>query len=251
MSEETGTALTVGNQQAIETSRGMMALIDRAARDKDMDVGKLRELLAMQKELIRDQAQNDANQAFARVCKAMPRIKKNGAIDYGKGQKPIAYGKWEDVQEAIKPIYEAEGFTLSFDNASRDGGGLITTAILTHENGVQFRSSISLPLDTSGGKQNIQGMGSTSSYGNRYATRNLFNLIFEGDDDDGVRGGMKFITDEQSAEVNRLIEETGTNKDKFLETLGLATITNIQLGELSMVLNLLHTKLRSQKAKTP
>jgi len=244
--------LTVGQQTAIATSDRMMSLIERAASDKEVDVGKLRELLAMQKEIMHDQAQMDANAAFARTCKAMPKIRKNGLIDYGKG-KPIPYAKWEDVQDCIRPIYEAEGFTLRHDTTPKEGGGITVTAILTHANGIEFTSSISLPLDTSGGKQNIQGMGSSSSYGKRYSTTNLFNLVVEGDDDDGKTGGFVYITDEQVKNVEDLIIESKTNRDSFLHLIGCTDVQNIQKGELTVVINMLRQKIiqNQKKAEKP
>lgn len=253
MADETVKDVALVNEQAAETARGMMSLIKEALTNPAITPEKLNGLLDFKERLDRKNAETEANAAFARVVKSMPAIKKNGMIDFSsekKGkQKPIPYAKFEDIQEAIRPIYEAEDFVLTFDSEPLDSGWAKWSAILTHANGHVRRASISLPLDTSGGKQNVQGAGSTSQYGKRYATGALFNLVFEGADDDGVRGGMKFITDAQVSEINSLIEETGTNKDKFLQSLSLATVSNIEQGELAMVLNLLKNKKRAQEAR--
>lgn len=233
------TALTI----AAEENRSMMEMIMAAARDPAIDPAKLSALLDVKERMMNKQAEFEANQAFARVCKAMPRIKKNGLIDFGKGQKPIPYAKWEDVQDAIRPIYEAEKFTLSFDSEPKEGGGLLYHAILLHENGHSRKSSIPLPLDTSGGKQNIQGMGSSASYGQRYTTKQLFNLVFEGEDDDGVRGGMEFITPEQCQRINDLLAETKADVNRFMQFMSIAEVANIQQRDLQKAL----VKLLSKK----
>ena len=44
------------------------------------------------------------------------------------------------------------------------------------------------PLDTTGGKSNVQAVGSTNSYLRRYVACNIFNIVVVGDDDDGVGG---------------------------------------------------------------
>ena len=44
------------------------------------------------------------------------------------------------------------------------------------------------PPDTSGGKSNVQGVGSTNSYLRRYIVCNIFNIVVVGDDDDGNGG---------------------------------------------------------------
>jgi hypothetical protein len=46
------------------------------------------------------------------------------------------------------------------------------------------------PLDTSGGKSTVQGVGSTNSYLRRYITCNIFNIVVVGDDDDGNGGAI-------------------------------------------------------------
>jgi ERF superfamily len=241
------------SQQSVaiaQDSREWMALIERMATNKDVSVEKLNGLLDLQERLMRKNAEVEANQAFARVCANMPRIKKNGLIDFGKGQKPISYAKWEDVQDVIKPIYEAERFRLGFDTEPREGGGLIVIAILTHENGHIITSRFPVPLDTSGGKQNIQGMGSAGSYGQRYATKNLFNLVFEGEDDDGIRGAATFIDLEQCKVINALLDTTKADIMRFLQFMEVAEVANIQKKDYTRALNALGTKIVREQEGT-
>jgi hypothetical protein len=44
------------------------------------------------------------------------------------------------------------------------------------------------PLDTTGGKSNVQSVGSTNSFLRRYVACNIFNIVVVGDDDDGAGG---------------------------------------------------------------
>ena len=46
---------------------------------------------------------------------------------------------------------------------------------------------MSAPLDTTGGKSEVQAAGSTNSYLRRYIACNIFNIVVVGDDDDGDR----------------------------------------------------------------
>lgn len=220
-----------------------MTLIERMATNKDVDVVKLNALLDMKDRMLTKHAEIEANEAFARVLKNMPRIKKSGMIEYNKpGIKPIPYGKWEDIIDAIRPIYEAENFTLAFDSEQREGGGITSIAILTHANGHIIKSRFSVPLDTSGGKQNVQGMGSSSSFANRYATRNMFNLVFEGEDDDGVKGGAVFITVEQQCQLNALMEETKTEPVNFLRMFEITSVENVEKRDFPKLMNFLTAK---------
>lgn len=242
--------------EAAQATAQILTIIANAAKDPTVDVGKLERLLEMQRSLMREQHEMEARQAIQRVCATMPRIKKSGIIDFNKAgervdpKKQIPYAKWENIQDAIRPIYEAEGFTLRHDTEPRqDGGGLICTAILTHENGTFFKASIPLPLDTSGGKQNIQGMGSSASYGQRYSTKLLFNLVFEGEDDDGKLAGVTFIEPSQVKEVQALIDETRTDAESFLEMIGHTNVESISKAELPIVLNMLFAKRDKIKEK--
>jgi hypothetical protein len=51
-------------------------------------------------------------------------------------------------------------------------------------------------------------MGSSLSYGKRYTTEMLLNIVREGDDDDGVRA--EAIDETQKAELVALLQETNT-----------------------------------------
>ena len=253
-------ALTVQDSAA---SRSMLNFIAMAVERPDIDVEKLRALLDMQRGLLDDDARAQFNHDFIAMQSALPRIKKNGTLEYpvnkndpdGPKRKISNYAKWEDIDAGIRPILSEHGFALSFSTAPRqgDGGGLIVTAILRHRAGHSTETPIPVPLDTSGGKNNLQGYGSSLSYGKKYASFAALNIITEGEDDDGVRGGMEFITAEQVKELNDLIQATGTDFNNFCDTMGVRGLTEIQVPALVVALNLLAAKKasREKRAKEP
>lgn len=209
---------------ALPVERVLTAVID-AASNPAVDVGKMRELLGLQKELMAMQAEQQFTDAFDRLARVLPRIKKNGQVEYKdkkteRIEKAFRFATYEDIDAAIRPLLLAEGFTLSFDTVPRvgDGGGIIVTGILSHIGGHQRRASIPLALDSSGGKNNIQGMGSTFSYGKRYTATALLNIVTEGDDDDGKRGGTPYINPDEAIAMRTLAEEAEREEGRFLET---------------------------------
>lgn len=134
------------NVVAISDSDKMFSLIERALTDNSITPEKLHGLLDFKERLDAKSAEFEANAAFARVIKNMPVIKKNGLIDFQKKDvKPIPYAKFEDIQEVIRPIYEAEGFVVNYDSEPLDNSWTRWTAIAAHTNGVRFKASISLP----------------------------------------------------------------------------------------------------------
>ncbi len=199
------------------TPMSLLNFVAQAVSDPNIDVGKLEALLRMQREIVADDAKTQFNQAMARLQPKLPRIKKNGVVEYpvdkNKPQGPKApafnYARWEDVDAAIRPLLHEQGFTLSFNTRQRagDGGGVVVVGELLHVGGHAKTAEFALPLDTSGGKSNLQGYASSTSFGQRYCAKMLLNLVFENEDDDGVSGGMVFVTVEQQQQLATLLRE--------------------------------------------
>jgi hypothetical protein len=232
------------------------------ARDPNFDVEKLRTLNELQERVETRQARRSFNEAFSRLQSRLPAVKRDGRLEYPKdknkpdGEKQLIakYPKWEDILEAIQPILAEEGFALTFGMEPRaDGGGLLVHGILIHGAHEHHGPAVPVPLDTSGGKNNAQSYGSTTSYGQRYATKALLNLRWEGEDDDGVAGGREFIRADQIAQISALINETETDPVQFLRWVfsdeGSHNFSEIQQGDqFSAAVNALMAKKRR---KTP
>ena len=99
-----------------------------------------------------------------------------------------------------------------------------------------------LPLDTSGAKNNIQGMGSTVSYGKRYLLGMLLNLVSKGQDDDGQGGKAQLLTQEQRDEVEFLIKETKAEPAKVLAWINAPSIAEIRQVDFKRVMDALRRK---------
>jgi len=230
----------------------LLNFVAQAVENPNIDVAKLEALLRMQREIVADDAKSQFNRDFITMQERLPRIKKNGVLEYpvdknkpdGPKRKIANFAKWEDMDEAIRPIYLAHGFSLAFNTAPRagDGGGLLVTAILRHRAGHSTETTIPIPLDTSGGKNNIQGYGSALSYGKRYAATAALNIITEGEDDDGKLGGTKFVTTEQAAEIDVLLRETGSDAGKFLQLFEAADVRNLTAEQYAPARNMLLSK---------
>ena len=225
----------VGDLGPAEMAR---AIMDLAQKMTPEHIGSLKPLTDMLERIEAREAQRQYVTAFQELQHDLPIIRKNGTLEYpinkndpdGPKRKISSFAKWEDVQAELEPLLWKHGFTLTFDNELTAAGALVVIAILTHIGGHVTRTkSPPLPCDSSGGKNNLQGWGSSGSYGCRYATRAALNLKFEGEDDDGVRGGKQFVTDEQIAELRALVEETKTDEARMLATL---TSEALSLGEI-------------------
>lgn len=198
----------------IVTQGPLLSAIVTLAKDPAVDVVKLQALMEMQERMEARQAERAFTAAFASLSARLPRVRKNGTISLvskdGTDKGSIPFARWEDMDKIIRPLLVAEGFALSFDSAPRqgDGGGLVVTATLMHKEGHSRTASMALALDAGPGRNNLQAMGSSLSYGKRYTTEMLLNIVREGDDDDGVKA--ETIDEAQKAELVELLRETNT-----------------------------------------
>lgn len=253
----TGKLTTIEPQSIEKPAAQMLEIIASAAKDSHVDVAKMTALLDMQERIMTKQAEIDFNQAYSRLSGKLPRIDKDGQVEYdidknnpSKGKKKaFKFATYENIDRIIRPLLQEEGFALSFNVEQRpgEGGGAIVTGTLSHIGGHSRKASIAVALDTSGGKNNIQAMGSSFSYGKRYTAIMLLNIVTEGSDDDGVAGGMVFVTKEQVQIMEALIEETKSNLDAFLQTWQIAKLENMPSTTYPVAMNMLAAKKRKQQ----
>lgn len=233
-----------------EEPRSLLSAIVQMARDPSVDVAKLDVLLQMQERMERRQAEI----AFSQALAALPaiRVKKNGRVDLGPGKGSYPFAKWEDISTIIEPMLHERGLRLTFDSQPRqgDGGGLVVTGTLLHRDGHSRSASMPLALDTGPGRNNLQAMGSTLSYGKRYCAEMLLNIVRESEDDDG-QGAHQLITDEECAEIARGLTETKSNLGAFLQFMQVAAIPDIKTRDLARARNMIAAKRKRQTTSDP
>ncbi len=232
----------------------ILNIIANAARDPAVDVVKLEALLRMQRDVMADDAKAQFTRALHLAQSELGPVEKNGKIKLirdGKDLGTIPFATFEDMSRALKPIMERHGFTISFDMAAKtgDGGGAVISGLLTHSAGHSRSASIPLALDAGPGRNNLQAMGSTLSYGKRYLCEMFFNIVRKGVDDDGKTGGTRLITAEQIRQIESLLTETGADRTRFLATMSVENVSDIEAGAYNVAINLLSAKRARQAAK--
>lgn len=233
---------------AIPAQHGpMLALIDKAL-DKGADADQLDKITAIVQRMMAAQAQA-AYQSDMNACqRAMPTILKT------KAAKNSKYAALEDIVAAITPVYTAHGFALSFDTAESPlPDHMRVVCDVLHTAGHRERRHLDLPIDGVGAKGGqmamsaLQGHGSTVAYGRRYLTAMIFNLTVAGEDTDAGHAAI-FVTEEQEAELGRLIDESGANLDKFLAWAQVHRLADVRADNFKTVRNELLRKLKGKGA---
>lgn len=213
-------------QEPINLTEGeqYLALIERIAVNKDVDPAKMQAILDVQERIMDKQAVALFNQAYLAAKLKMPRVRKDGKVEYledknnkqGPKIEAFKYAKYEDIDKAIRPIEEEYGFSRIFTTSPRigEGGGTTVHCTLLHKGGHSIKAEIAVALDVSGGKNNIQAMGSSFSYGKRYTTEMLWDIVKEGVDDDA--NSVEPIDEKQFKKLKKLIQETDTVESEFI-----------------------------------
>jgi hypothetical protein len=205
----------------------VLGLIERIALDPHADVEKLDRMVAMYEGLRAKEAELAYNAAKGRILKKLARIKivKNRSvlseIDRGKRQKVVfeafRYAPLEEIDQHLRPLLAEEEMDLSYSDEPWEAGGIVIRGRLKHLPSGHYEDSfMPAPLDTTGGKSNVQAVGSTNSFLRRYVACNIFNIVVVGDDDDGSGGTVEGV---QAKSILDLMKKAKVGP-KFLKYMG-------------------------------
>ena len=217
--------MTPDPQAVARREPSIMEIIAAVAAKPDADVAKMRELLALRLDIERRDAEIAFNQAMARLQPRLPRVKKNGSIDFGGGKPAMKFARWEDIDTAIRPLLTEEGFSLSF-TAQPAPAGVLMTCTISHIQGHSKSSQMQLPPDTGPGRNALQAIGSAHSYGKRYLTLDMLNIITEGEDSDG--GKAYPLTAEQLNNVRSMVDACEMKGQRLKEFLVYAEAKSLE-----------------------
>lgn len=236
------------------STTNLIDAITRAAKDPSVDVDKMEKLLAMQLRLVAIANEASFNQAMARLKPQLPRIVKNGAIVMPGKDVHIKFLRYPDIHDAVAPLLHAEGFTVSYSSDLIAEQRLLKiTATFRHIDGHHDSGSVFLPLtDDTGAKNKVQGVGSVLSYGKRYALCQYLDIVAEDDDDDGMQGAMKPISDRQVSQIVDLItdiKEGGQkfNDEGFLKFMKVERIEDITVRDFDKAISAINQKRGGKK----
>ncbi len=230
----------------------IIQLIERAVSDPKIDVDKMERLYAMHERALERAAKLEYTAAKLALRPQLPTINENGQILNSAGKAQSTYAEWEDINDAIQPLLIQHGFDLAFRPGSTPEGKVIVTGILSHTAGHFEEAEIVLPLDGSGGKNAVQGVGSSLSYGKRYAAIALLNITSRHKrdrDDDGKGAGLSDLAQRAITEINMAdkLEDLRTWKDQKFD--GISKMA--QPHEMREIVALYNKRSKAFRAATP
>lgn len=225
---------TVTRLPVVQKPRSLIEVIADAASNPNVDVAKMKELLAMQREIEQVGQARLFNEAMIAAKEEMPAIVRDRENPHTRSR----YATLEKVSKEIDKVARKHGFGMSF--------GMDESTILNHHRiicdlmhtgGHVRHYHVDLPSDSVGAKGTsnktpVQGIGSTISYARRYLKLMMFDLHIIGEDNDGNAVGKSpdapaetVITSEQIKLLSSAIDFCGVGLPRFLE--------NYKIKELS------------------
>lgn len=197
---------------------------------------------------------NEARKAFV-VAKAAfkgeaPKLTKNKQVGFdsrsGGSRTDYRHATLDHIAEALSPVLSKHGLSYSWETEQAEGGLIKVTCILTHVMGHSERVMLQAGPDQSGNKNNIQAVGSTVTYLQRYTLLAVTGMATADQDTDGI-GPVDLIDAEQKARLVGLMKEVDADVPKFLKYLGVSCIDELPAGSFDTAVGALEAKRRAKE----
>jgi len=231
----------------IEPTETSPAAVIQNAISTGADLDKLEKLLALQERWESNEARKAYHKSMAQFKANPPRILKDRTVSYKQTQ--YTHASLANVVATISAELSKYGLSASWN--TKQNGEIVVTCRITHELGHFEETSLSAGADNSGSKNSIQAIGSTITYLERYTLLALTGLAAHDMDDDGiVTEDIEYITVDQQTEINDLIAETETNKEKFLDWANVESVEKILMKHYAATIKPLKAKQEAKNANS-
>lgn len=151
------------------------------------DLDRLERLMALQERWEANEARKAYVAAMASFKAEPLTIVKDKHVSFTtqKGKTEYDHATLGNVVRTIVAGLAKHGLSHSWQTERMEGGRVQVTCRITHQLGHSESIALDAPLDDSGGKNNIQALGSAITYLQRYTLLAITGLATEDGDDDG------------------------------------------------------------------
>lgn len=228
----------------VSDSESIMQVISRAASDPQTDVDKLERMMAMYERMEAKKAESAFNAALVTAQQGMRTI----GADATNPQTRSKYATYAKLDRALRPVYTNHGFSLSFDTGDSPLEQHVRVIChVSHAAGHSRTHHVDMPADGLGAKGNAvmtktHAAGSAMSYGMRYLLKMIFNVAVGEDDDDGNRGSIERVSEEQAANIRALMQEVGANEKAFCKYMMAKDVDDIRADSYDDAIKALEKK---------
>ena len=188
------------------------------AVSQNLDIDKLERLMEMQVRWEEKEARQAFYEAKGRLQEMIPVLKKTKKVKFPSksgGSVDYSYAPLSDIVEQLKKLLAEYGFSYEWKIADTTEN-ISVTFIFTHKAGHCEKNTMSAPADATGGKNLVQQKASTVTYLQRYTMIGGIGIATADDDINARLNPPAFITEEQVANIQALIDEVGGSGETAL-----------------------------------
>jgi len=189
------------------------------AVEQGADLDKLEKLMELQQRWEANEARKAFVAAKAAFRAEAPKIDKNKHVGFesrnGGASTDYYHATLDHIEDVVSPVLSQHDLTYSWEAEQVEGGMIRVSCVLTHVLGHSERVTLQASPDQSGNKNNIQAVGSTTTYLSRYTLLLALGLS-TGDADDDGNGATATISRDQKAQLVTLMNDASVNTAKFL-----------------------------------
>jgi hypothetical protein len=219
-----------------------MEMLNQAV-ERGANIEVLTKLMDLQERWEANQARKAFDEAISAAKAEIGPVTRNAT-----GHNDKRYANFAAYARVVDPVISKFGLSYRFRTTQTDR--INVTCILSHKAGHSEENTLTGPPDKTGSKNDIQAIGSTLKYLQRYSLVQSLGLSDDdGSDDDGhAAGAGDTITSEQAQQITVLIQDTNSDIAIFRETFGIATILDMAAKDFQRAITMLETKKRRQIA---
>lgn len=237
--------------QAVDTG-ALIAVIERAATNPDVDIDKMERLMAMYERIGDQKAEAAFNDAMSEAQGRMRPI----SADANNPQTRSKYATYAKLDSSLRPIYTDCGFSLSFDTGeATKPEDVRVLCYVSHRAGYKRTYKVDMPADGKGAKggdvmTKTHAMGAGMSYGMRYLLKMIFNVAVGEDDTDGNAPAQQAatISADQAAQLRAAAKVAGVDDAYICKKARVREIGQIQANRFDAAHN--HLKKLAMEGKT-
>jgi hypothetical protein len=193
-----------------------MDLISRA-QQANASIEQMQQLFDLQLRYEANEARKAYNEAMSNFREECPTIERARKVEHNKTK----FAGLAESIEAIRPFLSKYGLSHQW-KTKQDGANISVECTVTHRMGHSESTSLSASPDKSGGKNDIQAIGSTVSYLERYTLYAILGLSSREMDTDGnltQKDEPPRVSERQWMDFTALVSDIkGERAEKYLKT---------------------------------
>lgn len=207
-----------------------LGIVLRAVNDPACDPSKLREILAVRREWMEDEARSAFNAA---VVQFQQRAKIVAKGDTANGR---AYARMDRIWRDIRPLLDDCGLAVTWESVKTSGDTCVLDGHLRHSRGHAQPLHHEMPMpDKLNGQNAAQRAGSGETYCKRYALMAALGIQTGEDDDGGGYQTARPASKARIAEVRDMLASCNGDESKACAAIGVRSLDDASADQIERV----------------